>query len=268
LTFEKVEELRKQLAEKTVELEALEATEPSQIWVNDLDAIELALDDRDKEFEQAEEDEIKAQKKTATRQATKSKKKAAPRKRVAKKKKDELKSVDEDLDEIDFVPENEVVKKKAPAARGRKPVTKKAPIAAAPAADDDDDDDEMELSLFDRLKLSKSISTDSSESSLTGSKRPSPKASSKKATSTKRAKASSKPAAKKKPPARAKVIIDASDEEDFLSDSESEDDMEVVVVAPASRPRRATRAKAKPETYSIADDDDSFMADSDDDSDF
>jgi len=250
LTFEKVEELRKKFAEKTAELEELESLEPSQIWFTDLDAIELALDERDREIEQAEEDEMKAKKKTAARQATKSKKKATTRKRVAKKKKDEVISVDEDSEQII---------KKTSVIRARKPVNNDD------HDDDDHDSDDMELSLFDRLKVSKSISTDSSESSLTGSKRPSPKGSSKKAISTKRAKASSKRATKK-PPTKAKDIL-AFSEEDFLCESESENEMEVEVVAPAPRPRRTTRAKSKP-TYDIADDDDSFMADSDDDSDF
>ena len=162
LTFEKVEELRKQLAEKTAELEELESTEPSQIWLNDLDAIEVALDGRDSEIEQAEEDELNAQKKTAARQATKGKKKAAPRKRVAKKKKAE---------EIVSIPEDEVAKPPATTSRARKPAAKKAPKIDV----EEEEDDDLELSLFDRLKLSKTISNDSSESSMAGSKRPSPK---------------------------------------------------------------------------------------------
>jgi len=252
LTYEKVEELRKQLAEKTEELEDLESTEPSQIWLNDLDAIELALDGRNREIEQAEEDEIKAQQKTAARQATKAKKKAAPRKRVAKKKKEETVSISE----------NEVVKKTTGGSRARKPEAKKPP-----KIDDEDDDDDIELSLFDRLKLSKTISTDSSESSLAGSKRPSPKEASKKKAPPKRAKASSKAAAKKSA-AKAKDIIEFSDEEDFICSSESENEMEVEVVAPPQRPRRGARGKSKPATYAIVDNDDSFMVDSDDDSDF
>lgn len=245
LTYEKVEELRKQLLEKTEELEELESTEPSQLWLNDLDAIELALDERDREIEQAKEDEKKAQKKTAARQATKSKNKVTLKKRGATKKKDGLKSLDEASD-------NKVAKMKTTASRARKPVTKKSP-----EADDD-------------VKVSKIISTESSELSSTGSKRPSPKSSSsKQAISTKRAKASSRPAAKK---SKGKVedIIESSDEEDFLcsSESESENDMEVEVVAPVRPVRRTTRAKSKPATYAIVDDDDSFMADSDYDSDF
>ncbi len=243
LTYEKVEELRKQLAEKTEELEKLESTQPSQIWLNDLDAIEGALDARDREIEQAEEDEMKAQQKTAARQASKGKKKAAPRKRAPKKKND-----DESVQKV---------VKKAPA---RKPAAKKA----ITVDEEDDTDAEMELSLFDRLKLSKTISTDTSDSSLAGSKRPSPKESSKKAAPAKRAKAPTR----KKAPAKAKKVVDLSDGEDFQCDSDSDNDMEVEVVAAPSRPRRGARAKSKPATYAVVDDDDSFMIDSDDESDF
>jgi hypothetical protein len=46
LTLEKAEELFAKLAEKTQEVAVLEETSPSQIWLNDLDAIEKALDAR------------------------------------------------------------------------------------------------------------------------------------------------------------------------------------------------------------------------------
>ena len=47
LTLEKAEELGIKLAEKTQEVAELEKTPTSQIWLNDLDAIEEALDARD-----------------------------------------------------------------------------------------------------------------------------------------------------------------------------------------------------------------------------
>jgi DNA topoisomerase-2 len=256
LTYEKVEELRKQLAGKTADLEALEAKEPSQIWMNDLEAIELALDERDKEIEQAEEDELKAQKKTASRQAMKSKKRAPAKKRVAKKKKAE------NIDDVNFVPEGKLLKTKTTLSHPQKFTSRDVMTSS-------DDDNEMELNLFERLQLSKTISNDSSESSLTGSKRPSPKASSRTVTSTKRAKASKKLPAKKSATKtkcqKKKFVV----EKDFVCTSESENDMQVEIVAPAPRSRRtrAARVKAKPMTY-VVDDDDSFMVDSDDDSDF
>jgi hypothetical protein len=46
LTLERAEELRAKLAEKTQEVAELEETSPSQIWLNDLDVIEEALDAR------------------------------------------------------------------------------------------------------------------------------------------------------------------------------------------------------------------------------
>ena len=47
LTFEKASALQAELEVKTAELEELEATEPTQLWLRDLDAIEAALDERD-----------------------------------------------------------------------------------------------------------------------------------------------------------------------------------------------------------------------------
>merc|ERR1711935_1143368 len=46
LTFEKAEKLRLELAEKTRAVDVLEATAPTQIWKNDLEAIEAAMDER------------------------------------------------------------------------------------------------------------------------------------------------------------------------------------------------------------------------------
>jgi len=60
LTFEKAEKLRQELAAKTKDLEDLEATEPSDIWLKDLDAIEAALQDRDETMKKAAERERQA----------------------------------------------------------------------------------------------------------------------------------------------------------------------------------------------------------------
>lgn len=48
LSFERAEELCRQKAEKVEEVKSLEGTSPEQIWLNDLDAIEELLDERDK----------------------------------------------------------------------------------------------------------------------------------------------------------------------------------------------------------------------------
>lgn len=71
LTFEKAEELRKKLAEKTQEVADLEATAPSQIWTNDLNDIEDALDERDVEIAAANADELEAQSKNKKRSTKK-----------------------------------------------------------------------------------------------------------------------------------------------------------------------------------------------------
>lgn len=48
LTFERAEELRVQRGQKIKEAESLEATPPAHMWLADLDAIEILLDERDK----------------------------------------------------------------------------------------------------------------------------------------------------------------------------------------------------------------------------
>lgn len=57
LTFEKAEQLRLQLTEKSKALLELEATPPSTIWMRDLEAIEDAMDERDMSFDEAAKDE-------------------------------------------------------------------------------------------------------------------------------------------------------------------------------------------------------------------
>ena len=89
LTKEKVEKLLKELEEKREELANLEATEPSQIWLNDLDSVEKALDERDEQMNEAarreEEARDAAQEKRLKKDA--GKKKRAPRKTQKAKKK-------------------------------------------------------------------------------------------------------------------------------------------------------------------------------------
>jgi DNA topoisomerase-2 len=89
LTFERAQELRRQLAEKTEEVSTLEATEPQTIWLNDLTAIEEALDERDVELDAEAKKEKSAQSKARTHVAKKATA-AAAKKKKAKKKKDEV----------------------------------------------------------------------------------------------------------------------------------------------------------------------------------
>jgi DNA topoisomerase-2 len=135
LTFEKAEELRSQLAERTSELEALQATTPSDIWLRDLDNIELALDERDGEMEEAEADEQRAVSKNKKHQANKAK--AAASKKRGKKKADAWDSdmEDDSEDEPDMDSDDEVVVAKKPVARRKPAAAKKtAPKAPAPKA--------------------------------------------------------------------------------------------------------------------------------------
>lgn len=169
LTYEKAEALRAELAEKTKELNELQATEPSHLWLRDLDAIDEALDQRDVEIQKAVTEEIKAQKKTKKRQA----KVAAKKKKNGrgKKKADQWDSdLESSSDEDESSDDSPIVARtKKPTAVRRKPAAKPAPkplvtapvakkaVPAAAAANppaDDDSDDEFSGNLLDRLKLS------------------------------------------------------------------------------------------------------------------
>jgi DNA topoisomerase-2 len=190
LTFEKAEELRAQLAERTAELEELEATSPNQIWLNDLDSIEEAMDERDIGIEEAEQDELKAQKKNQKRTAN-IKKKAAATKKRGKKKADTWESDLEDSsdEEVDLGSDSEVAVVKKTTAR-RKPAAakktaakstapksaapkkaapKKAAKAAAPVIVEEPEVDEVELSLAERMKKKMMISPPAAKSGGRGS---------------------------------------------------------------------------------------------------
>ena len=85
LTFEKAEALRADRDSKKAQLEALEITTPNEIWLKDLDAIELALDNRDAAIEAALKEEKEARDKSEQAQ-TKAGKKKPPRKTAKKRK--------------------------------------------------------------------------------------------------------------------------------------------------------------------------------------
>ena len=84
LTFERAEQLRKELEAKKAAVAELENTSPETIWGNDLDAIEELLTDRDAAMAAELEDEVKATKKAGK---ARSKKNAAAAKNKGKKKK-------------------------------------------------------------------------------------------------------------------------------------------------------------------------------------
>ncbi len=138
LTFEKAEELRKQLEERTAELAVLQATSPSQIWLNDLENIEIALDERDVEMEAAEEGERRARSKNKKHQDKKKAEKAAVSAKRGKKKAtdwdSDLEDDSEDDEPIDVDSEDEIVVGKTTKTTLRKAVGAKraAPKAKAP----------------------------------------------------------------------------------------------------------------------------------------
>jgi DNA topoisomerase-2 len=130
LTYEKAEELRRQLADKQQEVKDLEATSPEQIWLKDLDAIVEALDEREAAMEAAARDEVKAQKKN--------KKVQAKKKAVSKKKGDGWDSdLEDDSSDDEVSPDDEFSKpaKKPSKRAASKPAAPKfqpKPAAAPP----------------------------------------------------------------------------------------------------------------------------------------
>jgi len=224
LTFEKAELLRHQLAERNAELQTLEARKPNEIWLEDLDAIEDALDERDREIAQAEINEANAQKKTAKRQSKKAKA-TAKKQTKNRKKKDEWNSEDEDSDED--MKEVEVVKKstRKPKKTNKPKEITKSVIDVDDEAVEDDTDDTKEVA-----------------GTTSRSKRPSPR-----------------PVIRGRARAKKSKILESESEEEDWKDSSNTD-----VAPAKPRARARARAKAKTSTYTYSDDDDSFMAESDD----
>jgi DNA topoisomerase-2 len=152
LTYEKAAKLRQELADKIQTVAELEATPPTVIWENDLNAIEEALDERDHYYSEAAKDELNKQSKSKKRS------KPAPKKSRAKK-------VDsDDDDDDDFVITKKPVAKKtvAKASVAPKPVSKPAAVPAilkAPTievdSDEDSDEDVGGLSLMERMRQKK-----------------------------------------------------------------------------------------------------------------
>jgi len=160
LTYEKAEELRKHLEERTTELEELQATSPSQIWLNDLDAIEIALDERDEGMREAEEKERDGQSNAKKRQTSKTKK-AAPASKKSKKK-EESDSDLEDDDEFEPKAATKPASRRKPTAAPKqeqlapKPAAVKnvpQPVAAVPKAASSPKKDDVELTLAARMRM-------------------------------------------------------------------------------------------------------------------
>ena len=292
LTYEKVEALRKELDEKTADLEKLINTEPQTLWLNDLDEIEEALGERDIATNAAFADEQQARKKARKKQTKTLKKKAS-------KKKDEWDSDMESSDEDEGIDSDEdmvpVAKKSVPVRKAvatskpkvvpalkksSAPSTIKDTVKVAPAPEtetprnEDSDDEDLSKSLFERMrtklvisppakkvakgpsrKASKEIDSDLDDDSLENLDADDFVAAS--VTPAKAKPLGKKPATKKalpkKPPASRKSTKSVLEE----SDSEdfefaSEADVEV---APAPR-ARSGRAKSKPVVYELSDEED------------
>lgn len=95
LTFERAEELKLLLAEKSRELNDLEATSPSTIWLRDLDAVEAAMDERDTFIEEAAREEAEARDNSKKRSSKTTKRKTANQNRSkARKPKSKLSTAD------------------------------------------------------------------------------------------------------------------------------------------------------------------------------
>ena len=284
LTYEKAEQHRAQLEQKISELELLQATEPTTLWLRDLDAVEIALDDRDAALHAAEMDERKAQKKNKSRVA--SKKIAAK-----KKKKDEWDSDTEsdsnggamDVDSDSSVVVPKIVK--PPVAR--KPTVKKqAPVIPKPVAPilpkkvvvpppplmqkqetlsiDDSSDDDMGESLMERMQKKLVVSPPPKilPPSDNFKKRPSADAEIKPKQVVKKAllkqkvvpNETSMKAVKVSKPAPRKKIVASDSEDDF---DFPDDDVDVVPKPPPARARPARAAVAKkPTLYNLSSDDD------------
>lgn len=167
LTYEKAEELRAQLAERTQELQELEAKSPNDLWLADLDAIEVALDERDIEIQEAHEDEKRAQKKNQKRTVN-IKKKTAGAKKGSKKAKDWDSDSDDDVDmgsdsEVEVITKKTTVRRKPaakPAAKPKATVTYVAPPAVSKKEPEKEveEADDVELSLMERMKKKMIIS--------------------------------------------------------------------------------------------------------------
>ena len=130
LTMERVQDLTNQRKAKRTELESLLATPAETLWLNDLAALELALDDFEAAVDEEKMQEVLARKKAvANAKRAKGGKSAASKKKSSKKHGSDSESDEEEDAESDF---EEKPRKAAPAKKAA--VAKPAPIAGAVAA--------------------------------------------------------------------------------------------------------------------------------------
>lgn len=288
LTFEKAEQHRAQLEQKISELELLQATEPTTLWLRDLDAVEIALDDRDAALHAAEVDERKAQKKNKSRVASK-------KMATKKKKTDGWDSAAEsdsdggsmDIDSDSIVPAPKIVKPvvaRKPAIKKQAPVVqkfaapiipKKVHVPPPPMLQqgtlliDDSSDDDLGESLMERMQKKLVVSPPPKAKAIPATdnfkKRPStddevkPKKIVKKSLLKSKVISSetSMKAVKASKPAPRKKIAYSDSEDDFdFPDDDAEDKIQPQKAPPArARPARSAVAK-KPTIYKLSSDDD------------
>jgi DNA gyrase/topoisomerase IV subunit A len=290
LTFEKAELLRHELAEKTAELESLSKKHPSQIWLDDLAAIEAALDARDVVIQGEKADELRAQTKNSKRVDAG---KAKAKKKVAKKKKEWDSSMADELSDEDDDFMDVQVKTKSTLATKKKPGTLKDPVKAKPVPSSkkpaakahpiilgDSSDDDFSLPLAERLqknlKIAPSASFDSSkkrssprsddtsedeldfpdvtESQARSTKPPAAKKTARQAASGNQKTVAAKPAVKPKAKAASKKTVE------FGSDSDVEILDDVTDLSPKQKdepkPKRTGRNTSKPVQYDFSSDED------------
>lgn len=266
LTLEKVEQLYQQRDGKREELDVLRGKKPHNLWEEDLDALEEALDAQEEEDAKAAELEQNQRRGAGSRRGAK---KAPAKKKAAPKKKKALMDLDSDDDLNDFIVEDdesdddfalELKSKPEPKARAtRKPAVKKklAPkvknepetIPEPPAVlqieedeAEEEEEDEVILSLSERLKARMMVSP-----------APKPKPSKVPQAGEKRRKEATPVQPKSKPRAASKkVLLDSDDDEDFSDDDYSKDASTFEALTPTlakpegKKPRLKTAEKPKP----------------------
>ena len=132
LTFEKASELQAELEAKTAKLEELEATEPTQLWLRDLDAIEAALDERDLLIQASANDEKRAQAKSQKHAASKAAKKNVAKGRKTKPKDEWNSELEESSDsDVEMMSSTMFASKKTSPAARKGVLSVKAPKASA-----------------------------------------------------------------------------------------------------------------------------------------
>mmetsp|Transcript_3668 Transcript_3668/g.6797 ORF Transcript_3668/g.6797 Transcript_3668/m.6797 type:complete len:1519 (-) Transcript_3668:99-4655(-) len=282
LTYEKVRQLLQQVGDKMAEVQKLEATEPSAIWINDLDVINTSLDEIDEKFKAMAEEELELiadAKKRKKFKTPKKKKQRAPAKKkvgttkapVAKKEDSKNKQttldftlktkgdglveekVEDNLEDNDLVDDEIMplsqrlatqlsVSLSTPAPKSFKSKSKSKPKAGT----------KKRVSPRSTA-ISESISTLDTESFKPASVTPGPKRK-KVVTSPKEVNNSTDMVSKKKtiPASRRKAIIESSDEESFNFEDSTDSEDDVEVLSPVTRPQRTGRAAArKPVTYTL-----------------